>query len=626
MVAMKWRRVYGGRFRLAFGLLLIVVGAFPFVPAAAAATFAVPCAGVGGGAAGLIAAITAANADPGADTITLAAGCTYALTAADNSDSNGANGLPVVTTQITIEGNGATITRSSEDAFRIVEVEAGGALRLHELTVSGGGANTVSGAGADGGGIANEGTLIVDESAVIGNGAGFGLSSQCPSGAPPGSAGRGGGIYSTGTLIVSNSTVSDNRAGGGGSNPCAQRGGGSPGGDGGGIDSSGTLTVSNCIIRGNSAGDGGEGHFGGGGGNGGGIITSGTATVSDSTIASNHAGVNGVGGFGGRGGDGGGIENEGMLSVRNSSVSANSAGRGVEGGSGGGIDNGVTGTATVSDSVISANQAGLGAGGPSGGRGGNGGGIANAGTLSLTNSSVSANSAGRGVEGGSGGGIYNTSIVTLGTGTSVTANVPDNCNFVDPACAIETPGDTTPPVIGPHADVTVEATTPTGATVTYALPVATDDLDTSITVTCSPASGTAFLIGTTTVTCSAQDSTGNAAVPTSFNVVVTDTSAPVIAAAPDIVADAVSPSGAVVAYVSPTAVDANDGPVAVTCLPANGSVFPVGSTTVTCTADDGHGNTTSAGFSVRVKGAAEQLLDLEPLVAGSAPVRASQTR
>lgn len=172
-------------------------------------------------------------------------------------------------------------------------------------------------------------------------------------------------------------------------------------------------------------------------------------------------------------------------------------------------------------------------------------------------------------------------------------------------------------MIGPHADVTVEATTPTGATVTYALPVATDELDTSVTVTCLPASGSAFVIGTTTVICSAIDSAGNAAVWTSFHVVVTDTSAPVIAAAPGIVVDAVSPSGAVVTYVPPTASDANDGPVSVTCLPVAGSLFPIGITTVTCTADDGHGNSAMpTTFPVEVKGAADQISDLRSLVHG----------
>ena len=82
----------------------------------------VPCSGPGGGAAGLVAAINAANA-AGAGAISLAPGRTYTLTAAGSSGPLGANGLPVVTTRITIAGAHSTITRSSSQQFRILEVD-----------------------------------------------------------------------------------------------------------------------------------------------------------------------------------------------------------------------------------------------------------------------------------------------------------------------------------------------------------------------------------------------------------------------------------------------------------------------------------------------------------------------
>jgi len=41
----------------------------------------------------------------------------------------------------------------------------------------------------------------------------------------------------------------------------------------------------------------------------------------------------------------------------------------------------------------------------------------------------------------------------------------------------------------------------------------------------------------------------------------------------------------------------------------------IGDTTVTCTADDSHGNHSSASFTVHVKDAAEQATDLRALVA-----------
>jgi hypothetical protein len=90
-----------------------------------------------GNVAELIVAINDANANPGADTINLAAASTYTLTATNDGD----NGLPVITSEITINGNGATIARSSAVGtpnFRIFRVAADGNLTLNDLTVENG--------------------------------------------------------------------------------------------------------------------------------------------------------------------------------------------------------------------------------------------------------------------------------------------------------------------------------------------------------------------------------------------------------------------------------------------------------------------------------------------------------
>ena len=79
-----------------------------------------------------------------------------------------------------------------------------------------------------------------------------------------------------------------------------------------------------------------------------------------------------------------------------------------------------------------------------------------------------------------------------------------------------------------------------------------------------------------------------------------DTTPPVIAAAADVNAKATSTLGAVVTFATPTATDAVDGAVAVTCVPASGTLFEVGVTTVTCTAHDTHGNTATSTFDVIV--------------------------
>src|SRR5450432_4510511 len=67
--------------------------------------------------AALIVAITNANASAADDTISLSPGCTYTLTSV-NDTTNGASGLPAIVStatggKLTIEGNGATIARSS---------------------------------------------------------------------------------------------------------------------------------------------------------------------------------------------------------------------------------------------------------------------------------------------------------------------------------------------------------------------------------------------------------------------------------------------------------------------------------------------------------------------------------
>jgi hypothetical protein len=80
-------------------------------------------------------------------------------------------------------------------------------------------------------------------------------------------------------------------------------------------------------------------------------------------------------------------------------------------------------------------------------------------------------------------------------------------------------------------------------------------------------------------------------------------------------AEATGPGGALVTY-AVSATDPDDAVASLTCIPASGGGFPIGTTTVTCTAADTHGNTSNASFTVRVKGADEQLADLAVAVKG----------
>jgi hypothetical protein len=73
--------------------------------------------------------------------------------------------------------------------------------------------------------------------------------------------------------------------------------------------------------------------------------------------------------------------------------------------------------------------------------------------------------------------------------------------------------DTEPPLLTVPALITVDATSPAGATVTF-FASAIDNVDGAVAVNCSPASGSTFAVGPTTVTCAATDAAGNIATAT----------------------------------------------------------------------------------------------------------------
>jgi hypothetical protein len=90
-----------------------------------------------------------------------------------------------------------------------------------------------------------------------------------------------------------------------------------------------------------------------------------------------------------------------------------------------------------------------------------------------------------------------------------------------------------------------------------------------------------------------------------------------------IVTDATSPQGATVDYAPPAAIDEGSESPPVSCTPAPKSTFPIGTTTVTCTATDGDDTNgpVRGSFTVHVKGADEQLADLLASVQGVGPGR-----
>jgi hypothetical protein len=159
--------------------------------------------------------------------------------------------------------------------------------------------------GGAGGGIYNSGgTLIITNSVVTNNHAGV---------SDPYALGDGGGILNEGMLVITNSTISANQAYS----------------SGGGIESAGTLTITSSTINGNGATG---GHDGQPWGQGGGI--SGNVTFSNSTLSGNYASLSG-GGLDGNGAitnstisgnNGGGISVNGALEIGNTVLNAGTSG------------------------------------------------------------------------------------------------------------------------------------------------------------------------------------------------------------------------------------------------------------------------------------------------------------
>jgi hypothetical protein len=158
--------------------------------------------------------------------------------------------------------------------------------------------------------------------------------------------------------------------------------------------------------------------------------------------------------------------------------------------------------------------------------------------------------------------------------------------------------DRTAPVFGTFVNVTAEATSAAGATVTYPSPSATDVIDASVTISCVKPSGSTFALGISTVTCTATDDSGNVA-NGAFTVTVGDGTAPVFGAVANVIAEATSAAGAAVTYTKPSATDAVGATVS--CSPASGSTFALGIATVTCTATDAALNSATTTLTVTVR-------------------------
>ncbi|MEM7048319.1 MAG: choice-of-anchor Q domain-containing protein [Acidobacteriota bacterium] len=232
----------------------------------------------------LAAAIARSNQSPGRDVLVLEADAVYRLESSDHQNEGG-NGLPAITDDLVIEGRGARLERLADDdqPFRLLRVAASGRLELRHLVLTGG----ATPRGFDGAAIWNVGELVVDSCVIEDNQSGD----------------DGGGIRNDGTLVLRDSLLRRNsarwRGGVGGGLQNAEQFGparvrierttfadNDAWASGGGLWLEGSVTIESSTISGNRAGN-----------RGGGIQNYGELEIYGSTVTDNQAHVTGGGLF-----------------------------------------------------------------------------------------------------------------------------------------------------------------------------------------------------------------------------------------------------------------------------------------------------------------------------------------
>jgi hypothetical protein len=363
---------------------------------------------------------------PGADTIVLTAD--VVLRTPFQRAADGATGLPTITSEITVLGNGYTLSRDSArgtPAFRFFHVAPEGVLVLRDISLVNGavlGRNagpgthaTVPGPDGEDGPRGSVGFVI---SGIGGTGD---RGEEGLVGGPGGAGGlaRGGAILNKGALTLANCTMQGNTAQGGAGGRGGNASGGGAGGEGGPPGIPIPLILFAILGPPGSGGDGGVGGRGGDGGPGGigqgGAISNagGTVSVESCLFAENRAlggsgGRAGSGGPGGDGGDGGFGQDD--LGPGGRGGLGGLGGDGAPGGAAyGGAIHSDGGRVQVADSqmVASLARGGAGAAGGGGGAGGDGG--TNSGNAFLGGAG---GDGGRGGD-GLGGAIYSTGEVIV---------------------------------------------------------------------------------------------------------------------------------------------------------------------------------------------------------------------
>ena len=200
------------------------------------------------------------------------------------------------------------------------------------------------------------------------------------------------------------------------------------------------------------------------------------------------------------------------------------------------------------------------------------------------------------------------SMLPIGNNSITCTAIDKQGTMVMQKFVITVAADRTPPRIQVpnHNLIVANATNANGTRINYANSIAvTDNVATNIHPICQPiASGQAFPIGNTTIVCTAKDNSNNTA-KASFVVVIADRTPPRIQVPNHslIVANATNANGTRINYANSISVTDNVATnIHPICQPiASGQVFPIGNTTIVCTAKDNSNNTAKASFVVLVK-------------------------
>lgn len=190
---------------------------------------------------------------------------------------------------------------------------------------------------------------------------------------------------------------------------------------------------------------------------------------------------------------------------------------------------------------------------------------------------------------------------------TATQTICGTVSSLSPFAIFAGPGGDQPPTAQAGPPQIVEATSSAGAAVLLSGSASDPDND-PLTLTWSESGATlgsgaqitlTLLVGVHTITLTADDGRGGTGTSTVL-ITVQDTTPPILTLPLAHTLEAIGPIGAVATF-SVSAIDLVDGTRPVFCSPASGSTFPLGVTTVTCSASDLHGNSAPGTFTITVR-------------------------